>query len=260
MSLRQKIRLNFNAWFGPTPHPEKWVFIVGCYNSGTTLLHELLARHPLIGSMPDEGQFYTDQLPLPKAMGLPRLWALRPELFYLDEDSECDIDIVRLKKQWGARYNYVARPVLIEKSPTNAARTRWLQKHFEHAYFIGIVRNGFAVAEGIRRKANHSIHDAALQWARSNEVMLRDFALLDHKKLIRYENLTANPEEILGDILAFLGLPNVELSLADQIWRVHEQNSLIQNMNQRSFDALSKEDYQLIELASAEMLLRLGYL
>ncbi|MBK9319321.1 MAG: sulfotransferase [Bacteroidetes bacterium] len=45
------------------PEPEKWVFILGCYNSGTTLLHKLLATHSDIGSMPNEGQFYSSQLP-----------------------------------------------------------------------------------------------------------------------------------------------------------------------------------------------------
>ena len=35
------------------PKPEKWVFITGCYNSGTTLLHEILAMHAKVGSTED---------------------------------------------------------------------------------------------------------------------------------------------------------------------------------------------------------------
>lgn len=260
MGFRQKIRNRFGAWFGPIPNPEKWVFIVGCYNSGTTLVHELLSQHPSVGSMPDEGQFFTDQFLLPKEIGLARLWALRPELFYLDENAECSINIERLKRQWGARYNDLSRPILVEKSPTNAARTRWLQRYFENAHFIGIVRNGYAVAEGIRRKAKHSVRDAAIQWGRSNEIMVRDFPMLDQKMLVRYEDLAAAPAKVWGDILAFLRLPNFDLPFDDQLWDIHEQTASIHNMNQRSMDALSDEDYQVIEQVAGNTLSYFGYL
>ncbi len=112
--------------FGSLPRPEKWVFIVGCYNSGTTLLHDLLATQPVVGS----------------EFGLRRLWALKPELFYLDEDGGRETDVARLKRQWGGLFNDPTRPVLLEKAAPDVARTRWLQRHFEPAWFIGIVRDG----------------------------------------------------------------------------------------------------------------------
>ncbi len=45
---------------------KKWVFIIGCYNSGTTLLNEILASHPKISGLPDEGVMLTDQLVKPE--------------------------------------------------------------------------------------------------------------------------------------------------------------------------------------------------
>ena len=36
-------------------NPEKWLFVVGCYNSGTTLIADALADHPQIAALPDEG-------------------------------------------------------------------------------------------------------------------------------------------------------------------------------------------------------------
>lgn len=262
IGFRRKINITLNGWFGPIPRPQKWVFIVGCYNSGTTLIHDLLANHPDIGSMPDEGQYYTDQLLLPKSVGLPRLWAIEPDRFYLNENSNQGINIGKLKRQWGAYFDEPMGPILLEKSPTNAARTRWLQRHFENAHFIGIIRNGYAVAEGIRRKADHSLDIGARQWTRSNEIMLDDFEMLEKKILIRYEELTESTHETLQQIFNFLGLnsgdQNIE-NMTGKNWKIHEQTSPIQNMNQRSLDALNKQDIEVIESVAGQLLKRLGY-
>lgn len=256
---RHHFWLKFNGLFGPFPRPDKWVFIVGCYNSGTTLLHDLLATHPSIGSMPNEGQFYTDQLVLPRAVGLYRLWAMKPELFYLDESSQTNIDVNRLKRQWGAQFNDPTRPILLEKSPTNVARTRWLQKHFKNAHFIGIIRNGYAVAEGIRRKANYPLDVAAKQWVLSNEIMLHDFELLDRKFMLRYEDLVATPNQTFQRILSFLGLSGDGPDITNQVWSIHKEHSTIKDMNHRSLLALSASERDTIRLVAGDVLNRLGY-
>jgi hypothetical protein len=258
VNIRTRLRMELDGVVGPLPKPEKWVFVVGCYNSGTTLLHDLLACHPKVGSMPSEGQFYTDQLLLPKSVGLPRLWAIEPERFYMDERSDRKVNIKRLKRQWGARYDDPTRLVLLEKSPTNAGRTRWLQKHFENAHFIGIIRNGYAVAEGIHRKAGHELRLAALQWLRSNQIMLQDFKHLQRAKLIRYEDLTEGPETITS-VLEFIGLEPVELGTSSRSWRIHEQDAPIMNMNRHSFAALSADERQTIEGVGGALLQQFGY-
>jgi len=245
--------------FGPLPSPEKWVFIVGCYNSGTTLLHRLLAQHPLIGSMKAEGQFYTDQLPIPQELDLPRLWALRPDIFELNENSEQRIDVRKIKKQWGAHFDDYRKPILIEKSPTNAARTRWLQKHFENAHFIGIVRNGYAVAEGIRRKTGQDVGLAAKQWAVSNEIMVRDFAYLNRKMLVSYEKMTENPGCILTEISQFIGISYQEQSYEAVTYKIHEQESSIYNMNQQSIQKLTNKDIEVINGNCGNTLRKFGY-
>lgn len=257
--VTRQFRLEYAARFGPMPSPQKWLFIVGCYNSGTTLLHDLLTTHPMIGSMPDEGQFFTDQLPIPRALGLRRLWALQPELFWLDEKGGREINVDRLIRQWGAVFNDPTRPVLMEKTPTNAARTRWLQARFSPAYFVGIIRDGRAVAEGIRRKTGHDLESAARQWARSNEIMLRDFEHLQNKRLITYERLTAEPDAVVAELLEFLELPGLETSLGNREWKVHEQKTVVKNMNPRSLQALSPQELDLIEREAGPMLQKLGY-
>ena len=129
-----------------------WVFLVGCYNSGTTLLAELLSQHPDISALSTEGHFITDQFVKDYDIGLPRMWVEREDLFRLTE-ADTGPDAIRIKKEWGMRLD-LSKQVLLEKSPPNTAKVRWLQANFENAHFVAIVRNGYAVAEGITRKAD----------------------------------------------------------------------------------------------------------
>ncbi len=247
----------------PLPKPKKWVFIVGCYNSGTTLLSELMGRHPDMSALPTEGHFITDQFQKDYDLGIPRMWVDREDIFCLNENDEGP-DVVRIKKEWGMRLD-LSKPVLVEKSPPNAARTRWFQKHFENAHFIGIVRNGYAVAEGISRKGDpKSIKDgwpmdkSAWQWARSNEVMLDDAKHLNNFHLLRYEDLASSPQQELDKIASFLDLPAFP-DVASQNFAIHERNDSVKDMNASSIKKLSAEDIETFNRKAAFMLERLGY-
>ncbi len=52
----------------------KWVFILGCNNSGISLLHHLLSSHPDIATLPAEGHFLTSVLPVPMTLDVGRIW------------------------------------------------------------------------------------------------------------------------------------------------------------------------------------------
>lgn len=259
-SLHRELRIALT----PVPSPEKWVFVVGCYNSGTTLLAELLGRHSKISALPTEGHFITDQLVKDYNIGLPRMWVDREDVFRMDEAS-VGPDVVRLKKEWGSRLD-LRKPVLLEKSPPNGARTRWLQAHFENPYFIAIVRNGYAVAAGIRRKAEPHhlpgerwpIEKAAHQWARSNEVLLEDAEHLERVHWMRYEDLATRPEETLTEILRFLDL-DFEPQLSSGTMDIHERSGPLQDLNASSMKHLSPDDIERINPIAGPMLQQLGY-
>jgi len=260
-NMERQFKLSVRGHFGRLPKPERWAFIVGCYNSGTTLLHSLIASHRDVGSLPAEGQFLTDQLPIPKADGLDRRWALNEASYRLTERREQLVDVTRLKRQWGAAFNDPMRAVLIEKSPPNAARTRWLQTQFEPAYFVGLIRNGYAVAEGIARKGSISLTQAALQWARSNEIMLADWPSLEHKLLLRYEELAESPKDSLLKVFSFLRLDpdRFDWSVLEQPRRIHERLEPVRNLNSASLSALSENGRLEIEHQAMGMLKALGY-
>ncbi len=193
-------------------NPDRWLFLVGCYNSGTTLIADVLGEHPQIAALPDEGQYLTDQLLLDYKIGLPRMWVGREDLFRMDETSTGP-DVQRIRKEWAMRLPRTA-PVVLEKTPANMARTRWLQANFPNAHFVGILRNPYAVIDGIRRKADPQhleagwpIEMCARQWARSNEVLAEDATHLERFMWLRYEDFVNSTAESIAKVLEFVGLP-----------------------------------------------------
>jgi hypothetical protein len=260
--LHRELRVSLT----PVTPPEKWVFVVGCYNSGTELLMHVLGAHPKIASLPVEGQFLTDQFPSDYEFGLPRMWAEREDLFRLTE-ADTGPNVTRLKKEWGMRLDR-SRPIFLEKSPPNAARTRWLQRHFENAHFIAIVRNGYAVAEGIRRKAEpYHLRDGwplelcARQWNRSNEVLLEDSAHLKKVIWVKYEDLAAHTERELSRVLSFLDLADHRDSSIDvaRSWAVHEKDEPIRDMNPESISRLTPAELEIVTREATPMLRHFGY-
>ncbi|MDX1393814.1 MAG: sulfotransferase [Gemmatimonadota bacterium] len=258
-SLAREVRISLT----PLVEPRCWVFVVGCYNSGTELLMHVLGEHPGISALPYEGQFLTDQWPSDYELGLPRMWTLREDLFRLTEEDEGP-DATRLKREWLMRLDRSAE-VFLEKSPPNTARTRWLQRCFENAHFIVMVRDGYAVAEGIRRKAEPGhladgwpLDLCARQWARSYEVLLEDARHLERVHWLRYEDLAEEPGESLAGTLEFLGLPT-DFDASSKSWSVHEREEPIRNMNPESWARLTAEEIDVIRGVAGEMLDRLGY-
>ena len=245
-------------------NPEKWLFVVGCYNSGTTLLSAMLAEHPEISSLPDEGQFLTHELVCDYEVDVPRMWSEREDLFRWRADY-VGPDVERIRKEWGARVNRRTR-VVLEKTPANIARMPWLQANFREAYFVAITRNGYAVAEGIRRKARikgrsefWSLEACARQWRRSVEVLEEDRAQILRLLEVRYENVVAEPQAHLARIWEFVGV-DASFRLPDRPdWKSHERSGRVEDLNGASLARLSAEDLEIIQREAGEALARLGY-
>lgn len=266
--LRRPIGMNVAAAIGRELRPEKWVFIVGCYNSGTTLLHSILSKHPAVGALPYEGVRLTDRLPIPEHFGWPRLWQICESEMAVDEGRSAAA--ARIKRQWSFSYPR-RRPVLIEKSIANTCRMDFLENHFAPAHFVHIVRNGYAVAEGIRRKAvparwgNHDFPDGypieycARQWSASCETVDRAAGAVRRFKQITYEELCEDPGRVIASVLEFLSLDADHLEDMIRPQRVHGETRPIRNLNARSLEALSDEDLATIEANAGPWLDRFGY-
>lgn len=239
--------------------------MIGCYNSGTTLLEQILRQHPAIAGLPNEGQFLTGALITPKSAGVPRLWAEKEELFRF-APSDKTVEAAQIKLDWIPLLDKPLAPLAIEKSPTHAARTLWLQRHFQQPYFIHIVRNGYAVALGIHDKVlavygqmPKLLPKAANQWARSLEIVSEDAPQLQHFLEIRYEDLTAKPVIAATQIFHFLGLSPIAAELLEQPYLVHGLRSPIKNQNATRLAQMTMEQKAVIDARAGQLLTAYGY-
>lgn len=253
----------FSKHWQEKAHNYKWIFVLGCSNSGTTLISDVLRLHPAISVLPWDGQTLTNALPKPAALGCPRLWTEPMDVFHLTEDDN-RYNKARLVYDWISYKKQPSTKFILEKSPPNTLRSRWLQEVFGHCYFIGLVRNGYAVCEGIRRRDGHSLARCARHWNLSNKIMLEDSQFLNHFKLLTYEEFTRNPVAVLSSLVEFLDIDKTPfLSIGDRKFVVHNVDgtpSQIKDFNAGSLSRLSDEDKATITLHAREMLERFGYL
>lgn len=242
---------------------KNWIFITGCYNSGTTLLDQILATHPQISGLPDEGVMLTNQLVRPEDFGWRRMWAqCEKEMEEAPRNRHKDPKLI--KRHWSHFYD-CKKPFLLEKSISNMTRLKFFQENFKPAWFIHIVRNGYAVAEGIYRKARimkgnpyfgsrerYPIQDCAGQWVRSLEVFNDVKNDLPNVIEIKYEDLTSNPYQVINEVLGILKLDGFSADYFQKSFSIHEKESTITNMNQSSFDRLTRSQIKVInEVAGA---------
>jgi hypothetical protein len=270
---RLELFAKFSRTFTKVVEPEKWLFIVGCYNSGTTLLASLLATHSKISYL-DEGVFKTSQLTTPEELGWTRLWCQVVDKVRLNSEDRA-VDVRKLKKDWMLFFDKT-KPVFLEKSIVNSARMTWLQENFSNSYFLFIVRNGYAVAEGIRRRTAEQLKDGqrlnsqftfsypielcAQQWVTTNAIVESDAKKIRRFKRIFYEDLCDYPCKTISDIYAFLGLNDESSGLLEvPRWKINQYNSQIRNMNARSIANLSVEDVKTIEEIAGKMLAYYDY-
>jgi len=243
---------------------EKPIFVFGCCNSGTTILWEALKSHIDIFGPDVEGQ---DLEGLPDSMrhylgkSTFRLWA-HPKFKLCYSKTEEDYD-ENERKQLIKVYQEFQRSGkrFITKSPADTLRARLIQAYFPDAYFVAIVRNGYAVSEGIVRKRKldpdrpqfeglyTTINEAAEQWFRANVIVASHTNFLKRCKVIKYENLVKNPQKVLLSILEFCELDKSDLCV----------QSFDNTLNQKQISRLSSYDIETITQIAQPMLIHFGY-
>ena len=238
-----------------------WLFVLGLNNSGTSILAHLLETHPEIRALPAEGQALTKALPTGAELGVRRNWTTRMEQFHWTEDTHSDAAL-RTRYDWA--YHANPRPgIVLEKSPPNTVRGRWLQEHFRPSRFIGIARHPYAVCEGMRRRGGLPVAESARHWALGNATMLDDADQLDRFELVTYEHICDQPDETLTRVESFLNLEiPVDRSILDTTLPSHTIDrapSVLSNYNSRSIERLSTDDIAGINEVAGDVMDRLGY-
>lgn len=240
------------------------IFLFGCPNSGTTILWQALKNHAGLSGPEVEDQ---DIAGMPDSMrhhlgkATFRLWA-HPKFglaYYVTEQDHNDEDARKLRAIYCQSLTPETR--LVVKSPAHTLRARLIQSYFPDAYFVAIVRNGYAVTEGIMRKRKYdpdrpqfkglttTIEEAAEQWFRANVVVVSHQKFLRNYLIVKYEDLVQNPEETLYQVLDHCVLPRTSFRIPD----------FEQGKNDEQIARLTKEDVDTIVKVAGPMLQHFGY-
>ena len=254
--------------------PERWIFVVGCYNSGTKILTRMIASHPAVSSLPQEGRFFTDAFPDVQAGGWRRMMYARRDLWSMS-DHEPSKTAARAVRDWSLLWKGRG-DAFVEKSICHTTRMPWLDDAFtengRRPVFIGIARDGYSSAASVRDigvpegaakvefPERYSIEIAAKQWACMNETMLDDSNRVENFLLVRMEDLVDDPVKVLDEVFRFAGLDVPSLRFSEEVLEIGRSKIRIQSgRNDARKLNLTKDDRDAMRGVVEPVMKRLNY-
>jgi hypothetical protein len=194
---------------------QRMVFVCGLHRSGTSVVHRCLREHPEVsgfsdtGVPQDEGQFLQTVYPPGRAHGGPGRFGFDPKA-HLTEDSPLvsEANQRKLIAEWG-RYWDMSSPRLVEKSPPNLVRTRFLRAMFPGARFVVVMRHPVAVAGATQKWSKTPLTSLVHHWVVCHETMRADIEGFDDVTELRYEDFVLDPDGAMARIHQHLGLSHV---------------------------------------------------
>lgn len=201
------------------------VFVGGLHRSGTTLLASVLGSHPQLsgfeqtGAPENEGQHLQTVLPTDEQYGGPGRFAFAAAAHLTEASPYAAPEPARrLGAQW-SRYWDLSCPVLLEKSPPNLVRFRYLQRVFPGSRFILAIRHPVPVTLSTRKWSPALTHRQLIEhWLHAHEIAFADARFLRHFTVVRYEDLMSDPAATMSQVAAFIGVPpRFRLAGVDQV-------------------------------------------
>lgn len=198
----------------------RFIFIGGLHRSGTSLLHRMIRNHPEVsgftetGAPEDEGQWLQDVYPTARVYGGPGLFAFSPEA-HLTETSPLATPHhgEKLFSQWAKHWD-VNQQVLVEKSPPNLIRARFLQQLFPSSRFVFLLRHPIAVSLATAKWLESPLARLLEHWNCAHHAFLEDLPSISHAHVLRYEDLLTEPEATMHKLWDFLQLSPAPLQEA----------------------------------------------
>lgn len=190
-----------------------FAFICGLHRSGTSLLFQLLRDHPDAsgfrdtGVREDEGQHLQSTYAPARDFGGAGRFAFDAKAHLVEVDAATAArHKAELMEAWGPHWD-LSRRVLLEKSPPNLVRTRYLQSVFPGARFVVIVRHPIAAALATKKwRRRQSLWSLVHHWVVAHDIAVADGEHVDHLLLVHYEDLVREPAATLDAIQRFVGL------------------------------------------------------
>lgn len=218
----------------------QYVFILCPNHSGSTVLYFLLSTSKEVSTMNWNNNILEGQI-IPDVMDyMPYAKESDKGLFYLHKEKHQDetkYNWEKIKSGWRKHWDY-SKSVLLEKSTTNLYRKKMLQDNFKNAKFIIMVRNPYAVCEGIKRKHGVDVVDAAEHWLDTAEQQIKNIS--EDSVFFTYEQLCDCTDTVVNKILEYA--PEfVFLDYKSKLNRPRYEKIIgLQNMNDNQIKSLSK--------------------
>jgi protein-tyrosine sulfotransferase len=255
------------------------VFIGGCGRSGTTLVREVLSRHPAIACGPESHILSGFVHP----RRLAEAWRL-PHASVMEMVAQSR-SVVRFAEAFFRSYaQRQGKARWADKSPGNVRYLPRILSRFPKARFIHVVRDGRDVACSLRNHPRQKIVDGvvvpqdtslpidacAKRWLTDTSAGL---AFKDHPRCyeLRYEAFTADPARECRRLCTFLGeeFHPAMLECSADPARDREPGRWLNNENAREAVAasragrwrrdLSLDERRVVSRLAGELLVSLGY-
>ncbi|MEM6899503.1 MAG: sulfotransferase [Pseudomonadota bacterium] len=234
-------------------HEKPPFFIMGCVRSGTTLLRDVIASHPLLFS-PNETHFYRFADPYGTMAFIRPLLNQRiflqhraadniPEDQFRDDVLLASYDRGELMERYGQAYlkaqNAPPDARWFDKTPQNVYGALLIAHDFPTAKFIHIVRNPLNVISSLRTSGVMEIKEtvgAANYWLEAAIIMRSLRVLLGDRLLeLNYEKFTTNPKSEIRKVMDFVEEDSDELEFdLKQIKR--EKNRYVSTLSDEDID------------------------
>jgi hypothetical protein len=230
------------------------LFIICANNSGTTFLRNALATSRHTWNLQREGQ-HTYGFAGPSSIGLKahKRWASDEKWISLFTDArEYDWDVTKRAWYFQSFSRSETAEIFVEKSPPFLLIVDQLVENFKDARFLFMVRNPYAVVEGLLRKSAQSnwyretASSDLFKIAASHVVNCLRFQRKNIETwktrgvFFTYEQMCENPETVENQIRKLV--PKLDdLNLRQRI-KVREYNEDLRNMNEQQITRLTTDD------------------
>ena len=228
--IRQKLSLK-NILFSSCKN-HKFLFILCGPYCGSTLLNQIISSSSNVSCNNKLGVREGQLLPGVKHfMFTKKRW-----------QKETKYKWKEIKKTWLKYWDH-SKIILLEKSAPNLIRVDEIKKTFKDAYFIIMVRNPYAQAEGIIRRNNATAEYAAkfaLNCLKQQKINIES----KHNSIwFSYEDLCDNSTMIFEKMVSFLPeTADIDIYSKFKAHNFKTKNKMsIQNLNAEKISILTKE-------------------
>ncbi len=278
-----------HPWVGRRAAGWRPVFPVGCHNSGTTILADLIARHPAIVNWSEAPEVWAPDNAFLSWGILPEPTAAQPFLFdplaYERDPQTHAAALPWIRSVFGLFALSRGRRRFLNKNPHMTINVPYLAAAFPAARYVYIRRNGYAVVQSLlsnwrpvlesvragtasgtwaqlREALPAAYFDDSLAWVRRcaaywcemDDHAARDLAALPAEQVYStdYETLCAAPGDTLRAILQHCGLDPARYPWATM--------PALENRNYKYRERLTAAEIDTITEVAGAHLARYGYL